>query len=81
MRVLRVYKWNMRTGLWRCGCMLCTGNCLWSADLRQSQQKHDKLIRVHARLWYTVGYGIAMGAHDFGVAMRVLSTLVFVHYW
>ena len=43
--------------------------------------KTRQLIRVHARLWYTVGHGIAMGVHDLGVAIRVFPTLVFVHYW
>ena len=43
--------------------------------------KRRQLIRVHARLWYTVGHGIAMGVHDLGVAIRVLSTLIFVQYW
>ena len=38
--------------------------------------KTRQLIRVHARLWYTVGHGIAMGVHDLGVAIRVSNTSI-----
>ena len=33
--------------------------------------KHDKIIGVHVRLRYNVGYGIAIGAHDLGIAICV----------